>query len=139
MAMCFNYITLNAHRVGDFLFLGLICKTLFNDDTFMKRRGVVVMWRRGVVVITTAQLHLTKPQVLRRFKSCSRLAGDLRWWRSPTMISAGNKAKRFSSVNHKQLIIIIIIIIIITKWRMNTSIFFFFFYSLFYVDIRFSF
>ena len=79
MAMCFNYIPLNAHRVGDFPFLGLICKTLFNDDTFMKRRGVVVMWRRGAVVITTAQLHLTKPQVLRRFKSCSRLAGDLRW------------------------------------------------------------
>ena len=124
MAMCFNYITLNAHRVGDFPFLGLICKTLFNDDTFMKRRGVVVMWRRDVVVITTAQLHLTKPQVLRRFKSCSRLAGDSRWWGSLTMTSAGNKAKRFSSVNHKQLIIII------TKWRMNTSIFFFLFFIL---------
>ena len=25
--------------------------------------GVVVMWRRGVVVITTAQLHSTKPEL----------------------------------------------------------------------------
>ena len=84
-------------------------------------------WRRGVVLITTAQLHSTKSelrfcagsnpawhigdncttsfnlawtQVLRGFKPCSRRVGDSRWWRSLTMVPAGNKAKRLSSVNH---------------------------------------
>ena len=58
--------------------------------------------RRGVVVITTAQPHSTKAwtQLLRRLKPCSRRVGDSRWWRSLTMISAGNKAKRLSLVNH---------------------------------------
>ena len=38
-------------------------------SVLMKRKqklwlgGVVVMWRRGVVVITTAQLHSTKPEL----------------------------------------------------------------------------
>ena len=55
----------------------------------------------GVAVITTAQLDSTKPeQVLRRFKPCSRRDGDSWWWGSLTMVPAGNKAKRFSSVNH---------------------------------------
>ena len=40
------------------------------------------------------------PQVLRRFKPCSWRVRDSRWWRSLTMIPAGNKAKRLSSVNH---------------------------------------
>ena len=69
-------------------------------------------------------------QVLRRFKSCSRRrVGDLRWWGSLTIVPAGNKTKRLSSVNHTtktihhniiQFIIIIIIIIIsgpVNPWR----------------------
>ena len=39
-------------------------------------------------------------QVLRRFRSCSRHVGDSRCWGSLTMVPAGNKAKRYSSVNH---------------------------------------
>ena len=35
-------------------------------------------------------------QVLRRFKSCSRHAGDSRWWGSLTMVSAENKANTFT-------------------------------------------
>ena len=58
----------------------------------------MVSWRRGVVVITTAQLHSTKSEL--RFKPCSRRVGDSRWWGSLTMVPAGNKAKRLSSVNH---------------------------------------
>ena len=38
--------------------------------------------------------------VLRRFKPCSRHAGDLRWGGSLKMFPAGNKAKPLSSVNH---------------------------------------
>ena len=50
---------------------------------------------------TTAQLHSTKPEL--RFCAGSnpaRRVGDSRWWGSLTMVPAGNKAKRLSSVNH---------------------------------------
>ena len=50
------------------------------------------------MVITTTQLHSTKPE--RRFKPCSRRVGVSRWWESLTMVPAGNKAKGVSSVNH---------------------------------------
>ena len=54
-------------------------------------RGIMVMWRHSVVVITTAQLHLT-------------------------MAPAGNKAKSLSStIAQKQFIIIIIITTIIIR------------------------
>ena len=60
------------------------------------------MWPRGVVVITTAQLHLTMPEV--RFCVGSNPArgvfGDSQWWGPLTMVPAGNKAKCLSSVNH---------------------------------------
>ena len=39
-------------------------------------------------------------RVLRRFKSCSRHVGDSRLWGCLTMVLAGNKARRLSSVNH---------------------------------------
>ena len=58
-------------------------------------------WCHGVVVITTVQLHSTKPEL--RFCAGSnpaRLVGDSRWWGSLTMVPAGNKAKRLLSVNH---------------------------------------
>ena len=44
------------------------------------------------------QLNLNSD--LRRFKSCSRCVGDSRWWRSRTMVLAGNKSKRFCLVNY---------------------------------------
>ena len=55
----------------------------------------------GVVILTTAQLHSTKPKlkILRWFKSCSRRVGESQWWGSLTMAPAGNKAKRLSSVD----------------------------------------
>ena len=65
--------------------------------------AVVPWWRRGVVVITTAQLHSTKPdwtQVLCRFKPCLQCVGDLQWWGSLPMAPAGNKAKCLFSVKH---------------------------------------
>ena len=40
----------------------------------------------------------TKGQL--NFKSCSRCVGDSRLWGTMTMVLAGNKAKRLSSVNH---------------------------------------
>ena len=61
----------------------------------------------GVVVITTAQLHSSKSEL--RFKSCSWRVGESRWLESLTMAPAGNKAKRFSSVNYTTKTILIII------------------------------
>ena len=46
-------------------------------------------------------------QVLRRFKPCSQRVGDPWWWGSLTMVPAGNKAKRLSSVNNTTKTIII--------------------------------
>ena len=54
------------------------------------------LWRLGVVVITTALLHLS----IAWFTSCSRHVGDSWWWESLTMVLARNKAKRLSPVNH---------------------------------------
>ena len=48
----------------------------------------------------TTSFNKAWTQVLRRFKSRSRRVGDSRWWGSLTMVPAGNKAKRLSSVNH---------------------------------------
>ena len=51
------------------------------------------MWRRGAVVISTAQLHSIKPEL--RYCAGSNpacgFARDSRWWGSLTMVSAGNK------------------------------------------------
>ena len=48
----------------------------------------------------TTSFNKAWTQVLRRLKPCLRRVGDSRWWRSLTVVPAGNKAKRFSSVNH---------------------------------------
>ena len=48
----------------------------------------------------TTSFNKAGPQVLRRFKSCSRCVEDSRWWGSLTMVPPGNKAKRFLPVNH---------------------------------------
>ena len=49
-----------------------------------------------IVVITTAQIHSTKPEL--RFCTGSKSACGVPEIRD--MVSAGNKAKRLSSVNH---------------------------------------
>ena len=56
-------------------------------------------WCSGYHYCTTS-FNKAWTQVLRRFKPCSRRVGDSRWWGSLTMVPAGNKAKRLSSVNH---------------------------------------
>ena len=48
----------------------------------------------------TSSFNEAWTRVLRRLKPCSRRVGDSRWWGSLTMVPAGNKAKRLSSVNH---------------------------------------
>ena len=60
------------------------------------------LWRRRLVVVATAQLHSTKPEL--KFRTGSNPARDV--WEihdgedSLIMVPAGNKAKRLSSVNH---------------------------------------
>ena len=56
-------------------------------------------WCSGYHYCTTS-FNKAWTQVLRRFKPCSRHVGDSRWWGSLTVVPAGNKAKRLSSVNH---------------------------------------
>ena len=61
-----------------------------------------VLWRRGAVVITTAQLHSTKPEL--RFRTGSNPARGL--LEIPdvanllTMVPTGNKANCLSLANH---------------------------------------
>ena len=66
------------------------------------RLCIVFLLRRGAVVIDTAQLHSTKFELW--FCTSSNPACDLledsRWLESLTIVPAGNKAKRLSSVNH---------------------------------------
>ena len=76
-------------------------------------KSLMAPWCSGCHYCTTP-FNQAWTQVLCRFKPCSRRVGDSRWWRSLTMVLAGNKAKRLSSVNHTtktnhHLIIIIII------------------------------
>ena len=75
-------------------------KTLLKTTLFPKSN--LSLWRYGAVVITTAQLHSTKPwtQVLCKFQSCSWHVRDSQWWGSLTIVLAGNKVKCPSSVNH---------------------------------------
>ena len=65
--------------------------------------SVSLNWHCRVVVIITAQLHSTIPEL--RLCTSSNPARcmseiDWLWWGSMTMILAGNKTKRLSSVNH---------------------------------------
>ena len=59
-----------------------------------------ILWWRGVVVITTAQLHSTKPE--HRFCTVSNPACNVSEIRDgkDTVVLTGNKAKRLSLVNH---------------------------------------
>ena len=59
-----------------------------------------MLWHHGVVVMTTTQLHPTKPE----FRFCAgsnpaHAVSEIRNTGSLTMVLAGNKAKRLSSVN----------------------------------------
>ena len=62
-------------------------------------RLIVAPWCSGYHYCT-ASFNKAWTQILRRFKSCSRCVGDSRWWGSLTVVLAGNKTKRLSSVNH---------------------------------------
>ena len=65
-------------------------------------------WHCGVVVITTVQLHSTKPDL--RFKSCSQHFGDSQWWDlwQWLLLEIRLNACRWSTIPHKQFIIIIV-------------------------------
>ena len=79
----------------------LICNNSCLGYLSLTYHTLTYHWRHGVVVITTAQLHSTKPEL--RFCAGSnpaRRVGDSRWWGSLTMVPAGNKAKSLSSVSH---------------------------------------
>ena len=78
------------------------------------KKGVVVLWRRGVVVITTAQLHATKPEL--RFRTGSNPAHggleirdgeDLWQW---SRLGIRLNAFRRSNIPQKQFIIIKVLI-----------------------------
>ena len=56
--------------------------------------------RRGIVVITTAQLHSTNSELRFCAGSNSARGVDLQWSESLKMVLAGDKTKRLSSVNH---------------------------------------
>ena len=66
---------------------------------FLNRSLIVAPWCISYPYCTTS-FKKAWTQVLRRFISCSRRVRDLRWWGSLTMVPAGNKAKRLSSVNN---------------------------------------
>ena len=62
----------------------------------------ILIWHRGVVVITTTQLHSTKPKLWFRIGSNpARGVSEIRDGEDPLpMVPAGNKAKSLSAVNH---------------------------------------
>ena len=78
--------------------------------TFLK----YTLWRRGVVAVTTAQLHSTNPEF--RFCTgsniCSRCVEDSRWWGSliMTWLEIRLNAFRRSTIPQKQFIMIISIL-----------------------------
>ena len=85
---------------GTSQFLKTLVQTSFLG-TSVSWLSTSVSWRYGVVVITSAQLHSTKPEL--RFCSGSNPARrwvHSRWWVYLTMVPAGNKAKRHLSINH---------------------------------------
>ena len=57
-----------------------------------------LLWRRGVLVITTEKTSLYKAytQILPRLKSSSGRVGSVRWWEPITMVPAGNKTQHIS-------------------------------------------
>ena len=63
------------------------------------------LWRRGVVVITTTQLHSSKSELrlCAGSKSCSRLIGDSQWSESLTVAPAGNKATPFVGQSYDKI------------------------------------
>ena len=91
-----NYVSYYFHQILLNTHIKEQTTTVMLVESFSKKlQGIVIPDKHNVipvVVITTAQLHSTKP--------CSRCVGDSRWWRCLTVISAGNKAKRPSSVNY---------------------------------------
>ena len=69
---------------------------------------------RAVYWLSPLHNFTAQTQVLNRFKSSLRNVRDSLWWKSLTMVPAGTKAKRLSSINYS------------TKWVENFAIYFFF-------------
>ena len=72
---------------------------LFQNQSPLLLLNPVAPWCSGYHCCTTSFIKAWA-QVLSRCKSCLRRVGDSRCWGSLTMVPAGNKAKRFSSVNY---------------------------------------
>ena len=59
-----------------------------------------MLWHHGVVVMTTAQLHSTKPELwFCAGSNPAHAVSEIRNEGSLTMVLAGNKAKHLWSVN----------------------------------------
>ena len=72
---------------------------LFQNQSHLLLLNPVAPWCSGYHCCTTSFIKAWA-QVLSRCKSCLRRVGDSRCWGSLTMVPAGNKAKRLSSVNY---------------------------------------
>ena len=89
---------------------------------------LVALWRSGYVPPLCSGYHYCSislswawRQVRHRFKPCRWRVEDFWCWRSPKMVTAGNKVKRLSSVIHttEQSIIIVLIIFAIFHFELR--------------------
>ena len=103
--LIFSLITFNLLLITFIWFLPtcthlhVLGETSFISISLQSSSYHVAPWCSGYHYCTTS-FNKAWTQVLRRFKPCSRRVGDSRWWGSLTMVPAGNKANRLSSVNH---------------------------------------
>ena len=99
---------------------GELCVMIMENDPNLKRNWLVILWHHGIVVITTAEIHLTKPEL--RFCADSNRArgvsevrhGEDLWQWSRVEIKI-NAFCRWT-IPQKQFIIIIMIIISKLAW-----------------------
>ena len=75
------------------------------SDFHTKYYGWYSVWCCSCYYYYTISLSKAWTLVLQRFKPCSRRVGDCQWLESQTMVSAGNKTTRLSSVNHTTRVI----------------------------------
>ena len=83
----------------DVICFSLKSKKVYSIWSISFNLQIVATWRSGYHYCTTS-FNKAQTHVLGRFKSCSRSVEDSRWWGFLTMVPAGNKAKRLSSVIH---------------------------------------
>ena len=60
------------------------------------KQSVAIFLKENLLVLMSTCFNF----YINKLLSCSRRVGNSRWWGSLTMVPAGNKAKRLSSVNH---------------------------------------